>query len=142
MEDEFQDDYVNNPPPPPACIGTLIDKAVGSKSEKDLKVLFDNLNGRVLYLKTAEHDSNEIPITSIDGGMDVFVLFTSAWDERLTHVYGGTKWEVALQMLIDIQIVDALKIQSSISPSFICVQKEKAQSLFLTSQQKATSVSY
>lgn len=123
-------------------IEDLVGKAAESKKEADVDKLFSGLKGRELYLRTNEDDKNQIPIVKVNGNLTAFVLFTSPDDERLTAIYGGTMWESALNMLVHMNTVEGLMIQSSTSSAYVCVTKEKAKSLFLVSQRKSLSVTY
>ncbi|VUD40275.1 hypothetical protein TDB9533_00058 [Thalassocella blandensis] len=134
--------YEDEPSGGGLTIEDLVGKAAESKSETDVDKLFAGLKGRELFLKTNEEDKNQIPIVKVNGNLTAFILYTSSEDERLTTIYGGTIWESALNMLLNMNAVEGLMIQSSTSSAYVCVTKEKAKSLFLVSQRNSLSVTY
>ena len=123
-------------------VDELVGRAAESKDESDVDKLFSSLKGCELYLKTKDDDKDQIPIVKVNGSLSAFVLYTSADDERLTTIYGGTLWESALSMLLHMDAVDGLMIQSSTTSAYVCVTKDKARSLFLVAQRKSLSVTY
>lgn len=123
-------------------VNKLIEAAAQEETDENIRNLFEKLQNRELYLKTADADGVSIPIYTIKENLTAFILFTSSTDDRLSSQYGGTVWESALQMLLGMENVDALAIQSLDSGAYVCVTKEKARVLLLGQQRRTMLVNY
>ncbi|TQV84060.1 hypothetical protein FKG94_05180 [Exilibacterium tricleocarpae] len=140
MEDE---EYYDEPSPEASeSVEDLVDRAAETKKKQDIDKLFAGLAASELYLKMAPEDHEKIAVVKVNESLTAFVLYTSQEDERLTTTYGATVWESALEMLLHLEAVGAILIQSSSTDAYVCVTKEKARALLLVSQRKTLSVTY
>lgn len=109
-------------------LNLAIDKAASFKEEEYYESVFRDLANTDLMINFKDEHYRQCETVVVEDKIKAFVVYTSANDSRIGQYHGAIKWEEALLMLLKVDAVDALVVQSG-GAAWIAVSKGRARKI-------------
>ena len=109
-------------------INSAIDKAATLKGEEHYESVFRILANSDLVINFRDNKYQQCQMVTLAENINAFVVYTSSNDSRIGDFHGIIKWEEALSMLLKVDQVETLLVQSG-EAAWIAISKERARKI-------------